>query len=182
MRQTDKGLEKYRGMFYQAFNIVQLNSFSGGSVIVWGGISLEGCTDLHVLNPGNLIGARYKNEILRPIVRPYSGAVGPGFLLLHGNAQPHVARVCQRFLEDKDIDTIDWPSRCSDLNPIKHPCNIMDQRIRWLPNPPRAVQDLTNYLVEVWHHIDLGIILRLIRSMPWYCRACIRARGGHTRY
>ena len=169
-------------MFYQACNIVQHNRFSGGSVIVWGGITLEGSTDLHVLNPSNLIGARYKDEILRPIVRPYSGAVAPGFLLLHDNSQPHVARVCQRFLEDKDMDTIDWPSCCSDLNPFKHLWNIMDLRTRWLPNPPRTVQKLTNDLVKVWQDIDHGTIRRLRRSMSRYCRACIQARGCHTCY
>ena len=64
--------------------------------MVWGGNSLEGHTDLHVLNSGNLTGARYRYEILWPSVRPYAGAVGPWFLLVHDNAQPHVARVCQR--------------------------------------------------------------------------------------
>ncbi len=34
---------------------------------------------------------RYRDEILGPNVRPYAGAVGPGFLLVHDNAQPHVA-------------------------------------------------------------------------------------------
>ena len=50
------------------------------------------------------------------------------------------------------------------------------------PNPPRIVQELTNALVEVWHDIDFGTIRRLIRSMPQHCKACIQARGGHTRY
>ena len=30
------------------------------------------------------------------IVRPYAGAVGPRFLLMHNNARPHVARVCRQ--------------------------------------------------------------------------------------
>ncbi|KAK3540348.1 hypothetical protein QTP70_029565 [Hemibagrus guttatus] len=36
------------------------------------------------------IARRYRDEILGPIVRPYAGAVGPGFLLVHDNARPHV--------------------------------------------------------------------------------------------
>ena len=38
------------GERYQACNIVQHDRFDSGSVMVWGGISLEGRTDLHVLN------------------------------------------------------------------------------------------------------------------------------------
>lgn len=46
---------------------------------------------------------RYQDEILKPIVRPYAGAVGPGFLLVHDNARPYVAKVCRQFLEDEGI-------------------------------------------------------------------------------
>ncbi|KAI4881820.1 hypothetical protein NFI96_008240, partial [Prochilodus magdalenae] len=45
--------------------------------------------------------------ILGPAVRPYADAVGPGFLLVHNNARPHVARVCRQFLENEGIDNID---------------------------------------------------------------------------
>ena len=45
---------------------------------------------------------RYRDEILRPIVRPYSG-----FLLAQDNAWPHVAKVGRQFLDDKGIDAID---------------------------------------------------------------------------
>ncbi|KAJ8348305.1 hypothetical protein SKAU_G00268940 [Synaphobranchus kaupii] len=81
-----------RGERYAACNIIQHDWFGGGSVMVWGGISLEGRTNLHVLANGTLTAVRYRDEILRPIVRPYAGAVGPGFLLVQDNARPHVAR------------------------------------------------------------------------------------------
>ena len=45
-------------------------------------------------------------------------------------------------------------------------CDIMDQRIRWLQNPPKTFQELTNTLVEVWRDINLGTIHRLVRSIP----------------
>ena len=137
---------------YQACNIVQ-HDWLGGSVMVWGGIS---SMDLHVLNHVNLTCEKYGDEILRPIVMPYAGAVSPGFLLVHDNARPHVARVCQRFLKDGGIDTIGWPARSPGQNPIEHLWDIMDQRIRWLPNPHWTVQELNNALLfftlYVSHH------------------------------
>ena len=146
--------------------------------MVWGGFSQEGRTDLHVLNRSNLTCARYRDEILRPIVRPYTEAQSVlGFSWYR--TIPDLW-MCRRFLEDEGIDTIDWPARSLDLNAIEHFWYIMDQRIRWLSNPPRAVQELTNALVGVWQDIDLGTIRRLMRSMPRRLRVCIQARRGHT--
>ncbi|KAI3372403.1 hypothetical protein L3Q82_022687, partial [Scortum barcoo] len=99
-----------RGERSAACNILQHDQFGSGSVMVWGGISLGGRTALHVLARGSLTAIRYRDEILRPLVRPYAGAVGPGFLLMQDNARPHVAGVCQQFLQDEGIDAMDWPA------------------------------------------------------------------------
>ena len=82
-----------QGEHYAACNIVQHDRFGGGSVMVWGGISMEGRTDLYWLENGSLTAVRHRDEILEPTVRPYAGTVGPGFPLMYDNARPHVARV-----------------------------------------------------------------------------------------
>lgn len=171
-----------RGERNAACNIIQHDRFGGGSVMVWGGISLEGRTDLHVIANGTLTAVRYRDEILRPIVRPYAGAVGPGFLLVQDNARPHVARVCRQFLDEEGIDTIEWPSRSPDLNPIEHLWDVMYRCIRRHQVPPQTVQELTDALIQVWEEIPQDTIRRLIRSMPRRCRECVQARGGHTHY
>ena len=139
---------------YQAYNIVQHDRFGGGSAMVWGGIALEGRMELHVLNCGNLTGARYRDKILRPIFRSYAGAVGPGFLLVHENARTHVARVCQRFLEDEDT---------------------VDQCIQRLPNPPRTVQEpgLWSGRISI-----LGHSVRLSEARPDIVEYAIRYVEG----
>ncbi|GFT05385.1 transposable element Tcb2 transposase [Trichonephila clavipes] len=43
--------------------------------MVWGGISIGGRTDLHIIRNGTLTGRRYADEILRPHVIPYAGAI-----------------------------------------------------------------------------------------------------------
>ncbi|KAI4899957.1 hypothetical protein NFI96_006267 [Prochilodus magdalenae] len=118
--------------------------FGGGSVMVWGGISLEGRRDLYRLDSGTLTAIRYRDEILGPGVRPYAGAVGPGFVLVHNNARPHVVRVCRQFLEDEGIDTIDWPTGSPDLNPIEH---LWDFMFRSIQVALQTVQELSDALV-----------------------------------
>ena len=91
-----------------------------------------GRTALHVLARGSLTAIRYRDEILRPLVRPYAGAVGPGFLLMQDHARPHVAGVFQQFLQEEGIDAMDWPARSPDLNPIEHIWDIMFRSIHQL--------------------------------------------------
>ncbi|KAI4898896.1 hypothetical protein NFI96_004812 [Prochilodus magdalenae] len=130
-------LWRRRGECYAACNIVQHDRFGGGSVMAWGGISLEGRTDLYRLDTGTLTAIRYRDEILGPGVRPYAGAVGPGFLLVHNSARPHVARVCRQFLESEGIDTIDWPTGSPDLNPIEP----LRHSVPVHPTPPGCTSD-----------------------------------------
>ncbi|CAJ0924595.1 unnamed protein product [Ranitomeya imitator] len=134
--------------------------------MVLGGISLEGRTVLHVLARGSLTAIRYRDEILRPLVRPYAGAVGPGFLLMQDNARPHVAGVCQQFLQDEGSEAMDWPARSPDLNQIEHIWDIMFRTIHQRHVTPQTVQELADALVQVWEEIPQETIRHLIRSMP----------------
>ena len=93
-----------------------------GVAFLWGAH-----TALHVLARGSLTAIRYRDEILRPFVRPYAGAVGPGFLLIQDNARPHVAGVCQQFLQEEGIDAMDWPARPPHLNPNAHSWDIISR-------------------------------------------------------
>uniref|UniRef100_A0A8C7RN94 Transposase Tc1-like domain-containing protein n=1 Tax=Oncorhynchus mykiss TaxID=8022 RepID=A0A8C7RN94_ONCMY len=150
-----------RGERSAACNILQHDRFGSGSVMVWGGISLGGHTALHVLARGRLTAIRYRDEILRPLVRPYAGAVGPGFLLMQDNARPHVAGVCQQFLQEEGIDAMDWPARSPDLNPIEHIWDIMSRSIH-----QQTVQELADALVQVWEEIPQETIRHLIGACP----------------
>uniref|UniRef100_A0A8K9XH84 Tc1-like transposase DDE domain-containing protein n=2 Tax=Clupeocephala TaxID=186625 RepID=A0A8K9XH84_ONCMY len=173
---------RHRGERSAACNILQHDRFGGGSVMVWGGISLGRRTALHVLARVSLTAIRYRDEILRPLVRPYAGAVGPGFLLMQDNARPHAAGVCQQFLQEEGIDAMDWPARSPDLNPIEHIWDIMSRSIHQRHVAPQTVQELADALVQVWEEIPQETIRHLIRRMPRRCREVIQARGGHTHY
>lgn len=65
-------VSRRQGERYPAGNIVQLDRFGGGSVMVWGVISLEGRTDLYWLENISLTFIWYWDEILEPKVRPYA--------------------------------------------------------------------------------------------------------------
>ena len=148
--------------------------------MVWGGISLEGLTDLHVLNRGNLTGARYRDEILKPIVNPYSGAISPGFLLVHNNARTHAAWKGNfrgwGHWHNWLANTFFRPRL--NLAPLGQHGSTHSAASKTAQDSPGAQQRPGWWLAgyRSW------TIRRLIRSMPWHCRACIQAHGVHTRY
>lgn len=170
------------GERYSQCNMVGTVSYGGGSVMVWGGISLEGRTDLVLLNDGRLTAHRYITDILEPHVVPFAPFIGDDFMLMHDNARPHIARVVQNYLREVGIETINWPPRSPDLNPIEHLWDFLGRRIRSLPHYPRNLNELAASLQEIWNQIDQELIRRLIISMPRRCQDVITARGGNTRY
>ncbi len=90
------------------------------AVGVLGGVSIDGRTDLHILDRGTVTAQRYRDEVLDPIVKPYAGAVGEGFFsLMHDNAGPHTARICTAYPDQQGVEFI-WTGHKvpRDLNPI----------------------------------------------------------------
>ncbi|GFT80402.1 transposable element Tcb1 transposase [Trichonephila clavipes] len=81
--------------------------------MVWGGISIGGRTDLHIIRNGTLTGRRYElTMILRPYVIPYAVAIGDSFVFQDDNARPHRARLVENMLEAETIQRMEWPA-CS---------------------------------------------------------------------
>ncbi len=78
-----------------------------------GGASIDGRTnDLHVLDSGTMTLQRYHGSImLDPIVRPFAGAVGEEFILMHDDACPRTALICTAYLGQQGTEVVDWPSR-----------------------------------------------------------------------
>ncbi|GFV30791.1 transposable element Tcb2 transposase [Trichonephila clavipes] len=150
--------------------------------MVWGGISIGGRTDLHIIGNGTLTRQRYADEILRPHVIPYAGAIGDSFVFQDDNARPHRARLVENMLEAETIQCMEWPVCSPDLNPIKHVWDMLGRCIAARPRPPATVRDLEVALLEKWNSITLSLIDNLIASMANRCAVVLAVRGDHTPY
>ncbi|GFW28116.1 transposable element Tcb2 transposase [Trichonephila clavipes] len=150
--------------------------------MVFGGISIGGRTDLHIIRNGTLTGRRYADEILRPHVIPYAGAIGDSFVFQDDNARPHRARLVENMLEAETIQRMEWPACSPDLNPIEHVWVILGRRIAARPRPPATVRDLEIALLEEWNSIPQSLIDNPIASMENRCAAVLAVRGDYTPY
>ena len=153
----------------------------GGGIMVWGGITAHGKTDL-VIADGNLNSRRYIDEILRPVVVPYVQNMGQGPLFQDDNARPHRARIVDAYLQQEQITRVDWPACSPDLNPIEHAWGQLGSAVQTRLNVDSTRADLRRFLLEEWNRLPQNNIQRLIHSMRRRCAECIAAGGGPTHY
>ena len=104
---------------FHYLNVAEHDRYGKGSVMVWAGISVNGKTDLYVIENGTLTTVRYCNEILDQFVRPYAAAISPDFILMDDNARPHRAHSTDAYLERETIVRMDWSARSPELNPTE---------------------------------------------------------------
>ena len=153
----------------------------GGSVHVWGAIHYGGKTNLVILH--NNVNADTYREVLETEMVPYARAhFGRNFLFQHDNAPAHRARRTQAFLQEQEIDQLDWPPYSPDLAPIEHSWDALGRAVRQREVQPRNLAELGQALTEEWDALPQRPINKLVESVPRRIQACIRARGGYTKY
>jgi hypothetical protein len=130
------------GERYADAYIIQCQSFGGGSVMVWGGITAL------VVVARNLTGIRYRDEIVQSYVIPFIQAQTNNVTFQQDNARPHVARVVHDYLTQQNVDLLPWPAVSPDLSPIEHVWDEME-----LPNQPVTLAEMGPALIRIWNNI-----------------------------
>ncbi|UYV80853.1 hypothetical protein LAZ67_19001989 [Cordylochernes scorpioides] len=150
------------GTRYPPSNIRGIDSFRGGSLLVWAGISSSRRTPLHIFSGGTLTAQRYRDEILEPYLRPYRDQIGHNLIFMDDNARQHRARLVNEYLQSENIRRMDWPARSPDLNPIGHVWDALGRHIGALHPSPRTLVELRTALLEEWGLLLLDLLQSLM--------------------
>ncbi|GFY29388.1 transposable element Tc3 transposase [Trichonephila clavipes] len=118
-------------------------------------------TDLQIFDAGSVNETRYCNEILRPYVRLFRGAMGLQFLFMDDNAPCHRTVVVEQLLESEDIER---------------------RRLAARTLPPVTIRELRLALQDEWAAMPQQLIDTLILSMGRRCETCLAVRGDHIPY
>ncbi|GFW20792.1 transposable element Tcb1 transposase [Trichonephila clavipes] len=149
-------------------------------ILLWGGIRYHSSTPL-VRTAGTLNSQSYISEVLELVVLPYLQGLGTA-IFQQGNAQPHVARIVQRFFVNPQIKLLPWPYRSSDLSPIEIMWSMVAQRLTQI-TPPAAIHDqLWQSMEAVWSDVPEEQIQSLFESMPRRVETVISNNGGYSGY
>nr|CAH7766368.1 unnamed protein product [Callosobruchus chinensis] len=69
---------------------------------------------------------------------------------MHDDARPHTARITQQYLNDVDIDVLEWPALSPDANPIEHDWSMLGGRIRSRVPISLTLNELQHALLQEW--------------------------------
>ncbi|GFT27365.1 transposable element Tcb2 transposase [Trichonephila clavipes] len=170
------------GTAYHPENIQEKDRYPTCSIMVWAGIMINGRTRLHVVANGTMTGQRYIDEVLLPLVRLFRGAVGDKFVFMDDNATCHRTLAVQDCLDSEGIQSLVWPARSPDLNPIENVWDALGRQGAGRNYPPRNKNILIRALTEEWDKLPKRLLDNVVQSMVRRVECCITLHGGHIPY
>ncbi|GFW76401.1 transposable element Tc1 transposase [Trichonephila clavipes] len=150
--------------------------------MVWAGIIINGCTRLHVVANGTMMGQRYIDEVLLPHVRLFCGVVGDKFVFMDDNATCHRTLAVQDCLDSEGIQRLVWPARSPDLNPIENVWDALRRQVAGRNYPPTNKNTLIRALTEEWDKLPQQLLDNVVKCMVRRVECCITLHGGHIPY
>ncbi|PRD24845.1 UNVERIFIED_CONTAM: Transposable element Tcb1 transposase [Trichonephila clavipes] len=94
-----------------------------------------------VLIAGTLNNQRYISEVLEPVVLPYLQGLATA-IFQQENAQPHVARIVQRFFVNYQIELLSWTAHSPHLSPLENMWFMVAQRLTQITFPAATLDQL----------------------------------------
>ncbi|OXA38425.1 Transposable element Tc3 transposase [Folsomia candida] len=161
----------------------------GLKLMVAGGFSSRGVTDLHIVPAGQTVTGNYYRTQILPI---YSKALDTKVLFpkkklvtfQQDGAPAHTANATMHILDGWDITIWGkgvWPGNSPDLNPIENLWSILKDSVYEDPKPTTK-DALIQRFKKSWKSISKTTLENLAHSFKKRIEPMMKANGGHTTY
>ena len=108
-----------KGERYKKEHIVSTFKHGGGSIMVWGCMTVNGVGIIHRIE-GTLDKEKYVDIMKNTVIPSGRALAGHDFVFQQDGATVHTAQVSMAWLKENDVQVLSWPPQSPDLNPIEH--------------------------------------------------------------
>ena len=136
---------------------------------------------IHCIFDGRLNSTRYIQILNENLIESMEKLrqVQP-FIFQQDNAPCHRAKIVTEWFTDKKIECLKWPANSPDLNCIENLWSWLDRELAKVG--PRSLGELKEIVPEILERVPKKVIENLVDSMPRRINACMKNKGGVTRY
>lgn len=98
----------------------------------------------------------------------------------HDRDPKFTSRKVKKFINENDLTDINAPPQSPDFNPQENLWHLLQSRVEktWCRN----LEVLKKKIRNEWNKIEKSTLENLVNSIPRRMKACIRAKGGPTKY
>jgi transposase len=138
---------------------------------VWGMIGI-GFKHMVILpHKGSITSAFYQKHMIQPVLAHLQR---PDCVFMQDGAGCH--RGLRQWLKDHGVNTMVWPSKSPDLNPIENLWARIDRQVN--QHGPWSRDELAKFWREEWDAIPQAEIDSLVRSFNRRTKECIQRKGA----
>ena len=98
----------------------------------------------------------------------------------HSIAPAHKSKIVTKFLNDNNVNVLEWPGNSPALNPIENARNYLKNKVQ--ERKPSNINDLQEELKKLWVTLDSTYFASLADSMTKRLQMVINSKGEMTKY
>ena len=143
--------------------------------MVWGAFCQRGTSPLMILE-GHQNSTAYMKTLEEGLLPFAAQKYGNNWIFQQDRASIHTSGATMEWMEQHNMEVLDWPSRSPDLNPIENLWGSLVRRVYAGGRQFQSVHQLKVFLHE-WSRFPTEELINLVGSMPKRCQALLEGTG-----